>query len=378
MAERIYVRDAEGELEPLEEDPFLTEDALQRLLAEHPELLDGEQMRPGEPRRWILVKPEQGIPDAAGAAARWSLDLLVIDQDATPTLVEVKLGANPEVRRTVVGQMLDYAAHAPQVWTADRLRRTFEEQPDAEERLADLFGDEERTADEFWDEVARNLDAKRLRLLFVADSIPDELRQVVEFLNEQMPNVEVLAVEIKQFRGKGESTAQTFVPRVIGRLAASPGRSPSGPRRKLTRELLLGSLPDEDARDAVTRLFTVAEECGARLKEGASSISIRMSCSAWKDPITVAWIFEPEKRGPVPPGGKNVTFGIAFLSYPNLAIPTRLRATLEQWADQFRNDAFTKEAGSPWTWTLTYEDAAVHIDLLAERLRDILTELKDL
>ena len=41
-----------------------------------------------------------------------------------------------------------------------------------------------------------NLAAKRLRLLFVADALPDELAHVVEFLNEQMPYIEVLAVEI--------------------------------------------------------------------------------------------------------------------------------------------------------------------------------------
>ena len=381
MAERIYVRNAEGRLEPLEEEPFSTEDALQRLLAEHPELLDGEQMRPGTPRRWILVTREQGIADAAGAAARWSLDLLVIDQDATPTLVEVKRGANTEVRRNVVGQMLDYAAHAPQVWTANKLRRKFEDRPDAEERLAHLLGDEEPDADEFWEDVARNLDAKRLRLLFVADSIPDELRRVVEFLNEQMRDIEVLAVEIKQFRGKGESTTQTFVPRVIGRLAASPGRSTSGRRqKKLTREELLGSLPDEGARDAVTRLFTVAEEYGAHLVEMASSISIRMSCSTWERPITVAWIFKPGKSGPVPRGGKNITFGPAILSYSNPPVG-ELRTTFEQWADQLGKDPFTKEeAGSPpvKSWTITYEEAALHIDLLAERLCDILTKLKDL
>ena len=43
MAERIYVRNGAGGLEPLEEKPFPSEDALQALLAEHPELLDGEQ-----------------------------------------------------------------------------------------------------------------------------------------------------------------------------------------------------------------------------------------------------------------------------------------------------------------------------------------------
>ena len=49
----------------------------------------------------------------------------------------------------------------------------------------------------------------------------------MEFLNAQMPNIEVLAVEIKRFHGK---SAQTLVPRVIGRTAA-PGSRRSRPAR---------------------------------------------------------------------------------------------------------------------------------------------------
>ena len=51
-------------------------------------------------------------------------------------------------------------------------------------------------------QVETNLRAANLRLLFVADGIPDELTRVVEFLNEQMPRIEVLAVEIKQFQAQ--------------------------------------------------------------------------------------------------------------------------------------------------------------------------------
>ena len=51
MAERIYTRRADGGLESLGEEPFSSEDILQELIAEHPELLDGEQMRPGDARR---------------------------------------------------------------------------------------------------------------------------------------------------------------------------------------------------------------------------------------------------------------------------------------------------------------------------------------
>ena len=35
-----------------------------------------------------------------------------------PTLAEVKRGSNPEIRRTIVGQLLEYAAHASETWTA--------------------------------------------------------------------------------------------------------------------------------------------------------------------------------------------------------------------------------------------------------------------
>ena len=131
MTERIYTRGPQGQLEPLDGESFEKEDELQALIAEHPELLDGTQMRPEDPLRWILIAREQGIAESSDAAARWAVDLLLADQDALPTLVEVKRGANPEIRRTVVGQMLEYAAHAARTWTADTLRRAFEESTDA-------------------------------------------------------------------------------------------------------------------------------------------------------------------------------------------------------------------------------------------------------
>jgi hypothetical protein len=60
MAERIYTRAERGRLEPLEEKPFSTEDELQALIAEHPELLDGEQIRPGDPAALDPHQPREG------------------------------------------------------------------------------------------------------------------------------------------------------------------------------------------------------------------------------------------------------------------------------------------------------------------------------
>jgi len=122
MPERIYTSAGDGKLEAFEETPFPTEDEFHALIAEHLESLDGEQIRRGDARRWSLVSREKGIGASAGEGARWSVDHLIIDQDAVPTLAEVKRGSNPDVRRTIVGQLLKYAAHASETWTAEELR----------------------------------------------------------------------------------------------------------------------------------------------------------------------------------------------------------------------------------------------------------------
>lgn len=250
---------------------FPTEDELQVLLADHPELLDGEQIRPGDARRWILVKREKGIAPVRGEAVRWSVDHLLIDQDGVPTLAEVKRGSNPEIRRAIIGQLLEYAAHAAETWTPEDLRGAFERQCDArgrearEEIAALLRTEGEADTDLFWEGVARNLAAKRLRLLFVADRIPDPLARVVEFLNGQMRDIEVLAVEIKRFDGR---SGRTLMPRVIGRTSAARVRSGSGSR--LTRDSFLERFENAAARSVAARLLDTAVQVGGEIHYGAS------------------------------------------------------------------------------------------------------------
>ena len=382
MAERIYTLTEHNMLEPLEEEPFSSEDELQALIANNPELLDGKQVQPDDPRRWLLITREKGIAESSDAGDRWSLDHLIIDQDAVPTLVEVKRGSSPEIRRTIIGQLLEYAAHAAQTWTADDLRRTFEDTSkekgaDPDKLLARLLEtDEEPDGDRFWEAVATNLAARRLRLLFVADDIPDSLQRVVEFLNEQMPHIEVLAVEIKQFRG---GALQTLVPRVIGRTAAStsPSNGGGGVRRKLTRTSFLEELPDEEARCVASKILDAAAAAGAIWWWGASSVSIRMPCSVFRHPVTVAWL-HPKPGIPFWMGFRDITFGAAIFEYSGL--PPKLRDRLETWVDEFRNDDFTVDISGKGVkaWAVRYDEAAKRIDLLTRRLEKVLTNVKAL
>lgn len=229
MAGRIYLLKEAGNLLAMEEAPYDSESLLQKLLADHPDLLAGDQINSEEPRRWLLITREMAVPGELDGAGRWSLDHLFLDQDAIPTLVEVKRSSDTRIRREVIGQMLDYAANAVAYWPVEEIRAKFENRckddgADPETELAGLLGNGQDVST-FWQLVKTNLQAGRVRLLFIADEIPTELRRVVEFLNSQMDPAEVLAIEVKQFVGEN---LKTLVPRVVGQTESA--------RRKKTGE----------------------------------------------------------------------------------------------------------------------------------------------
>ncbi len=220
MTGSIYLLRDDGELVGMDETPYDTEDVLQRLLAEHPKLLAGDQMNRTEPRDWLFITRELALSMDDVASPQMWLDHLFLDQDAIPTLIEVKRSSDTRIRREVVGQMLDYAANAmaylPLATIQAKFEATCEEKGlDPDTVLSDYLGPE-RDPDEYWYAVKTNLQAGRLRLIFVADEIPSALRRIVEFLNSQMDPTEVLAVEVKQFEGQG---LKTLVPRVVGQTA---------------------------------------------------------------------------------------------------------------------------------------------------------------
>src|SRR5918994_2746414 len=108
-----------GELAPMTEVPYDAEDVLQRLLAEHPDLIAGDEGF----NRLMLIARELGVPGEEQGPDRWSLDHLFVNETGLPTLVEVKRSTDTRLRREVVGQMLDYAAQGAAHWSSDTSTR---------------------------------------------------------------------------------------------------------------------------------------------------------------------------------------------------------------------------------------------------------------
>jgi hypothetical protein len=231
VAGGIFMIQEDGRLVQFTDGLYESEDVLQTYLEQYPDLLAGDLIDAESPRRWVLVRREVPLARDEGGAGWWSVDHVFLDQDAVPTLVEVKRSTDTRIRREVIGQMMEYAAHAVLYWPAERMRSQFEATcqlngTDPSERLATLLAlsDDAAIADEvenFWTRAKENLEQGHLRLLFVADAFPPETKRIIEFLNEKMTDVEVLAVEIRQFTGEGQPI---LVPRLYGQNEVSRQR----------------------------------------------------------------------------------------------------------------------------------------------------------
>ncbi len=237
MSGGVYLIQDGDQLVEMSERPYDSEALLQELIERYPNLLavDPASTHQSTNRQWLIVKRMGSIPLDEVGATEWSLNHLFLDRQAIPTLVDVKRGSDPRPRREIVGQMLDYAANAVVYWPVESVLAQFEANcrrynRDPEQILEEFLGPE-ADEEQFWQQVKTNLQAGKIRLIFVADQISSEMQRVVEFLNKQVDPAEVLAVEVKQYISQGEGL-KTLVSKVIGQTAEAQQRKASTARER--------------------------------------------------------------------------------------------------------------------------------------------------
>lgn len=215
----LYLIKADGQTMPMNRIRCKDEEReLQDLLEVNPQLMPGDQIKPDDPRRWLLIKREMPVPDPSSGEDRWSIDHFFVDQSAIPTFVECKRFLDTRSRREVLGQMLDYAANGHWYWDRETIRdlatRTATEQGvGLEDALSKLSPDIEGGVDDFLEQVENNLREGQIRMIFFMEEAPQELKSIVDFLNKQMERSEILIVEAKQFESSG---MKVVVPALFG------------------------------------------------------------------------------------------------------------------------------------------------------------------
>jgi hypothetical protein len=242
----LIKRDGEEWHEP-EVSAYRNEKALQKILAEYPNLLP-KSSGPA------LVVDE--FPVSSG-----SIDLAAVEPSGQLVLCECKLDANTQSRRTVVGQLLSYAGA---VWQLDYddfvdrfSRRLGRPLIDAVRAIADAAWDE----DEFREVLAENLATGTFRLIVAVDAITDELKKTVRYLDlHSTPGVEVLALELGYTR---DGDVEVLVASSYGEEVAPPRqRRPEWNEEGLFEVLEQASTPDGVA--AVRELWAFLAERQAR------------------------------------------------------------------------------------------------------------------
>lgn len=181
----------------LTEIRYEKEKHLQTIIAKNPSLL----LRSEDDPELMLVMRETPIAENSDNNNAFSLDHLFVDKEGIPVLCEVKRSTDTRIRREVVAQMIDYAARISLSYVSV-LRKSFEE----------INGKaHECNTDKFWNTVSSNLSSNKFRLVFAADKIPDSLAMLVKFLDRNMQNINVYAVEITRFENNNSSFLTTKI-----------------------------------------------------------------------------------------------------------------------------------------------------------------------
>ncbi len=99
----------DDELIAMNEKKHASELNFQKLIMKYPDLIPGDQIDSEKPRRWLFVGEEVHFPVVGGRTIR--LDLLFMDQDGVPTLIELKRSEDDRLKSEVATQIMEYGAN---------------------------------------------------------------------------------------------------------------------------------------------------------------------------------------------------------------------------------------------------------------------------
>lgn len=198
------------------EDPSLNENWLQRLLFQHPELIPiGDTDQLFAPLKSLARE----VPTPVGP-----VDLLCVSPAGFLTIVETKLHRNPQSRREVLGQILDYCARMSK-WSYDDLvsavsasRHRANDAPDPV--LSAALGDTSSITERqrFRSNVSECLRHGRFMMVIVGDAFRESTTALLEHVQASMHlQFTLRLVELTLYRDSRNAGADVLV---VPRLAA--------------------------------------------------------------------------------------------------------------------------------------------------------------
>jgi len=274
----VLIRDGETiimQRVPLMEKVF-SEDWLQKLLFENPTILPFPDLEPAFDGSVPIVRE---LATTAGP-----VDLVYVNSKGYITLVETKLWRNPEARRSVVAQLIDYAKEIAD-WSYEEFIAAIRKSDTGANRVADplinqfsdMEGDDfDQTV--FIDRVTRNLQKGRFLLLIVGDGIQEGVEKMADFL-QQTPHLgySLGLVELAVYREGPERKGTLYVqPKILARTREIV-RAIVELKIPATYSDISVTLPAEDSKRSAPRKRLTEEEFFEELQKSSGDKSVQFA-----------------------------------------------------------------------------------------------------
>ena len=384
-----------------------SERELQVAIYDDPSILD-EAWPEGNPPRWVFIRREMDTPVDSTPEHNLLLDFLLVDDEAHPTLVETKISSSTETRRTIVGQLLEYAAHA-KGWDVRDLQFDYENPVDTRLRVLseipspDIYS----STDDFWRRLRENLDNNHMTLVFLADDFPQETKITAEFLDavtKDNLSVRIYApsgINLSSERPRGPAQRRPTIhteERMLPGSVSTEDRSFSattdidlvplsslrhcrGNRGIMTPQYLNSLLPEE-VRDALHQILSTVHHAGACLKPRAQSLIICVDARAWPSPINVGWLDPPSSSKNSWGQAGTFTFGYSGDTFKADHLPgDQLYVILENFASEIAKFTHMPQLWPSETtraYAIEYPDVVANLDLLCECLYRTISLIQEL
>lgn len=182
--------------EILEPSQFKDEHELESIICNHPQLLTRD-----DDQELFFVKRQLNIDSGI-------VDVVMLTADGLPAIVEVKLAKNPETRRKIVGQLIDYVATIT-TYTVDEFNDLLDGA--LENVLSEICIDdaEFRRKRQL---IGSYLRAGVVRYILVVDTVNQDLERIVKFLALRS-NLDIRLVSVEKYISENGETI--FVPKNI-------------------------------------------------------------------------------------------------------------------------------------------------------------------
>jgi len=197
----------------LERKNFEKETELQKYIENNPEVIPIQDMK--KDAKIAIIARE--FPVRTGA-----IDAIGIDQDGDIYIIETKLYKNTD-KRYILAQILEYGAFLYKTYEngeqfVNKLNNhvTIRHRIDLQEKIANCFRitENEGSVENIVEGIKDNFDHSIFKFFVVMDIVPDSLKEVILFVNENS-KFDIFPVELEYYEHEGY---QILIPRLFGHI----------------------------------------------------------------------------------------------------------------------------------------------------------------